>query len=186
MEVQISPKWEKKGTVLTLNIWGKLGVSPFHPEKMVIWRAKIVILTQQTWWFHRLNHGDPPNMVLWKVLVEYSWGFWGYMTNGYMWEVRWKIAALNQQNFFLGGNCVEHKLSCWPTKCLQESPMSPSNTQTWPIFTPARYQNSHHKKNMTNHDWLVVLTILKNMSQWEGLPSGKLSHNYGKSPCDSW
>ena len=35
---------------------------------------------------------------------------------------------------------------------------------------------------MTNHDWLVVLTILKNMSQWEGLPSGKLSHNYGKSP----
>ena len=73
MEVQISPKWEKKGTVLTLNIWGKLRVSPFHPEKMVIWRAKIVILTQQTWWFHRLNHGDPPNMVLWKVLVEYSW-----------------------------------------------------------------------------------------------------------------
>ena len=98
MEVQISPKWEKKGTVLTLNIWGKLRVSPFHPEKMVIWRAKIVILTQQTWWFHRLNHGDPPNMVLWKVLVEYSWGFWGYMTNGYMWEVRWKMAALNQQN----------------------------------------------------------------------------------------
>jgi len=57
-----------------------------------------------------------------------------------------------------------------------------SHTQTWPIFTPARYQNSHHQKIMTNHDWLVVLTILKNMSQWEGLPSGKLSHNYGKSP----
>ena len=51
---------------------------------------------------------------------------------------------------------------------------------------PGQVPKQSSQKKMTNHDWLVVLTILKNMSQWEGLPSGKLSHNYGKSPCDSW
>jgi hypothetical protein len=41
------------------------------------------------------------------------------------------------------------------------------DTKCWFEQLSILYQQNHHHCN--KHDWLVVLTILKNISQWEGL-----------------